>query len=209
MSGREMVIGIKITSDTGGITEVNNAVGALVSSLNEESKKLASELTVGVTAGKESIRQYQAELVSLTKSLNTVWTKEWSTAFGSVETALSKSISLGFKGGLDQAGPVWEKAWQALIEVPQNLLANLIGKLGGSLLDSLTNSITSSVLKPLADQLGLSSFFGDALKTLTSAASSVGGSIASWLGLAPAGAGAAGDAHPSRRQPASCLICTA
>ncbi|MFH1060325.1 MAG: hypothetical protein V1797_16810 [Pseudomonadota bacterium] len=192
-------IRISVEVDRPSITAAQNELNNLAKSLNQNISEGLTKLgreRAGLLNEQKKVKdeleqEIEASVKKLQDSFSQMWGKEWDTGFDSVGTALSKSITMGFSGGLDQAKPLWEKAWIDLASVPEKYLANLIGKLGTSLLDSFTSSIASAVLKPLGDSLGITSLFKDSLSSLTSFASSAGSTVAGWLGIAPAAGGAA------------------
>ena len=127
---------------------------------------------------------------ALKMALGTSWDGLWDDSTKTLSTTLGDSMVDGFKNGFDNSSAIWDKGFDQLAQVGDKTLSKLISGLSDKLLDFLGSVAWDSLLKPLGSDLGLDKGLGGIVGTLTSAASSVGGTVASWLGIAPAGAGA-------------------
>ena len=123
----------------------------------------------------------------LSKESDKAWRSMADGSIKSVGDALGQTMVLGIKGGLDQAGPVWEKAWNSLMLIPEKSLGSLLSNLGTKLLDFLAGTFSDKLLAPILDGLGIKAGLESLFKSNTS-------TVGSWLGIAHAGSTGAGAA---------------
>ena len=198
---------IKIAFET---TYENRGLGELRKDLEYTRDAIASiqsdfeAINAGIEDGRWLENLTRDAQTALKMALGTSWDGLWDDSTKTLSTTLGDSMVDGFKNGFDNSSAIWDKGFDQLAQVGDKTLSKLISGLSDKLLNFLGSIAWDNLLKPLGSDLGLDKGLGGIVGTLTSAASSVGGTVASWLGIAPAGAG---DALLSRRPPASCLAC--
>gem|GEM_PF-7020522 len=146
----------------------------------ESDKSFSSAEAALIEANKKWEAIVNAGWADLSRESDKAWRMMADGSIKTVGDALGQSVVLGIKGGLDQAGPVWEKAWNTLLSIPEKALGTLLSNLGAKLLDLLADTFSGKLIAPLLDGLGLKS----ALEGIfTSTATTIG----SWLGVGSVG----------------------
>lgn len=113
----------------------------------------------------------------------TNWDGLWDQARKTLGDSLGGAVVDGFRHGLDDAGALWETAFDKLAQIGDKALSKMLSGVFDKLLEGLGSLAWDNLLEPVGSFLGLDQGLGGLLDSVTSTISSVGGAIGSWLGL--------------------------
>lgn len=141
---QDIKIGISIETDGSGLGQAERSLDGLLgkaqdikaefNAINDEAGGLFQDGDTGQSWA-EGLGQ---SLEGLRGDFSQAWSSGWDQDFQGLGDGLGQAISQGIQGGLEQAGPAWEQAWQQLCQVPQEKLGQMFSGLEGGWGDSLS-----------------------------------------------------------------------